>query len=216
MTIQDDLSHAFQLYEEKAFQASKVQYEQILEKELTIEMEIELRFGYGYPLSALGYVDEAVANYEKLGQLGEFTERLDLVTQSLHQIGMVYREAKQYKKALTFLTEEQKLIHNHFTNNPLFLAANLYEMGYTHFLDGNDEVAYSFLVDSLVEGEKAGDLIMLACSQRALGEFYQKQAKPKAALAYFEESIEMFKEAGDEIGAAEVVQMAEKLDMNGK
>lgn len=211
MAIQSDISHAFQQYEDKKFRESKVSFEKLLQDDMTLSNEIQLRFVYGYPLSALGLVDKAVDNYEKLGELGKQSKNLEIVVQALHQIGMVYREAEQYNKAISYFEKEQKMIHKHFIDNHLFLAANLYEMGYTLLLDGHVEVAYSFLVDSLTESEKSKDLIMKACAERGLGEFYVKQDKPVAAQAYFKASILSFKEAGDEIGATEVVELLEKL-----
>ena len=190
---------------------SKASFEKLLQEDMIISNEIQLRFVYGYPLSALGLVDKAVDNYEKLGELGKKSKNLEIVVQALHQIGMVYREAEQYNKAISYFEKEQNMIHKHFIDNHLFLAANLYEIGYTLLLDGHVEVAYSFLVDSLTESEKSKDLIMKACAERGLGEFYVKQDKPVAAQAYFEASILSFKEAGDEIGAIEVVELLEKL-----
>ena len=211
MAIQSDISHAFQQYEEQKFCESKASFEKLLQNEMPILNEIQLRFVYGYPLSALGLVDEAVDNYERLGELGKQSKNLKIVVQALHQIGMVYREAEQYDKAISYFEKEQKMIHKRFIDNHLFLAANLYEMGYTPLLDGHVEVAYSFPVDSLTESEKSKDSIMKACAERALGEFYVKQDKPVVAQAYFEASILSFKEAGDEIGATEVVELLEKL-----
>lgn len=207
MTIQDEISRAFQLYEEKAFHDSKVSFEKILKGEMTTAYEIQLRLLYGYPLSALGLVDKAVDNYKKMGELGKNTFRLEIESQAFHQIGMVYREAGQYPEAIDYFVQEQEMIYQHFTKNHLFLAANLYELGYTNLLLENDDVAFSFLMDSLTEAKKSKDLVMEGCAERGLGEFYLKQNEPEAARAYFEESIQSFKEAEDEIGAAEVVEM---------
>lgn len=211
MAIQDEISRAFQLYEEKAYYDSKTIFEETLQSEMTNADEIQLRFGYGYPLSALGLVDEAVDNYIKLGMLGENTDNHEIVSQALHQIGMVYRESGQYQEAITYFLQEQKMIHTHFMENHLFIAANLYELGYTHLLDGNEDLAFTYLMESFIESQKAKDPIMQACVERGLGEFYVKQNNIEAAHDYYEASIQSFKEAEDEIGALEVVEMLNNI-----
>lgn len=211
MTIQDDISRAFQLYEEKSFHDSKAIFESALRSELTISDEIHLRFGYGYPLSALGLVDDAVDNYKDLGRLGKENGKLEIELQALHQIGMVYREANQYQEAIAYFNEEQKMIHQYFRKNYLFSAANLYELGYTHLLNGNEDLAFKYLRGCLTESYKSGDPIMQACAKRAMGEFYAKQNNLETARDYFKESIQTFNKADDEIGAAEVVELMDNL-----
>lgn len=211
MAIQDEISRAFQLYEEKAYYDSKTIFEETLQSEMTNADEIQLRFGYGYPLSALGLVDEAVDNYRKLGMLGENTNNHEIVSQAIHQIGMVYRESGQYQEAMTYFLQEQKMIQTHFMENHLFIAANLYELGYTHLLDGNEDLAFKYLRGCLTESYKSGDPIMQACAKRAMGEFYAKQNNLETARDYFKESIQTFNKADDEIGALEVVEMLNNI-----
>ena len=211
MAIQDEISRAFQLYEEKAYYDSKTIFEETLQSEMTNADEIQLRFGYGYPLSALGLVDEAVDNYRKLGMLGENTNNHEIVSQAIHQIGMVYRESGQYQEAMTYFLQEQKMIQTHFMENHLFIAANLYELGYTHLLDGNEDLGFKYLRGCLTESYKSGDPIMQACAKRAMGEFYAKQNNLETARDYFKESIQTFNKADDEIGALEVVEMLNNI-----
>lgn len=211
MTIQDESVLAFQLFEKKEYEASKNIYEKLLAEDLSAESEIQLRFGYGYVLSELGLVEEALANYKWMGELGAATSNLEIMSQSVHQIGMVYRQAERYEEALIYFEKEQKFIQQHFEKNLLFIAANLYELGYTHLLLSHNDHACSLLTESLHAAKEAEDPVMIACAQRGLGEYFINRQKPRAAHASLKQSVTYFQEAQDEIGVAEVEEMIKQL-----
>ena len=71
-----------------------------------------------------------------------------------------------------------------------------------------------FSNQSLEEAKQAEDSIMLACSQRGLGEYYFKQNNRDEAIRHLEESIQNFNAAEDFIGAYEVKQIIEAIDDN--
>lgn len=211
MNFKNELGLAFQLFEEKKLNESKKLYEKILENQLTLEEEIQLRYGYGYPLSELGLVEEAIQNYSELEKGGREIKNKEIISQAIHQIGMVYRQNKKYEKALDKFYEEKNFIKEHFEDNLLFIAANNYEIGYTHFLRNNYEEAYNFLKQSLKIANQTEDLIMIASSQRALGEYYSKQNNYSKSIEYFEESIRNFEKASDYLGVSEVKQIIDSL-----
>lgn len=66
----------------------------------------------------------------------------------------------------------------------------------------------------LEEAKQAEDSIMLACSQRGLEEYYNKQNNRDEAIGHLEESIQNFNAAEDFIGAYEVKQIIEAIDDN--
>lgn len=211
MTIQENTSLAFQLFEEQKLKESVKMYEKIFESVLTNEEEIKVRFGYGYPLSALGHETKAIENYSKLKELGEVTNNREVISQSLHQIGMVYRQSKHYQKALEKFNEEREMIETYFRNHNLFKAANDYELGYTNLLLKNYSEALKYLEKSLKESIKSKDSIMIACAYRGLGEYYSSQSNIDLAETYFNKSIHSFKDASDEIGIEEVKELKMSL-----
>lgn len=214
MTIQSELALAFQFFEEKQFIESKNLYEEILEKDLTLNETIQLRYAYGYPLSALGLVEEAIENYTALEIIGKEDSNNEIISQAIHQAGMVYRQNAYYECALKKFFEEKDFIEEHFNEKNLFKSANHYELGYAYLMKDDFEEAYHFFNQSLEEAKQAEDSIMLACSQRGLGEYYIKQNNRDEAIRHLEESIQNFNAAVDFIGAYEVKQIIEAIDDN--
>ena len=207
MTFQERLTIAFKLFEEQKLDESLTCYQELLSENLSIDEEINVRLGYGYPLSKSGLTEEAVENYLLLKNLGEETSNLDIVSQSLHQLGMVYRHANRYGKALKMFNKERDFIKLHFNTHSLYKAANYYEIGYMNLQIKNYKNAINFLSKSLEEAFKSGDSIMIACSQRGLGEYYANIEEIPVALDYFTESIHSFKNASDELGTLEVKKL---------
>jgi tetratricopeptide (TPR) repeat protein len=207
MTFQTKLAQAFNLFEDGKWNKSIEIYKRLLTRPLSTDDKIKLRFGYGYPLSAAGLVEEALTNYYDLKELGERTNRNDIVSQAIHQLGMVHRQAKQYEEALEKFHKEQNFIKKQFPNNSLFIAANTYELGYTNLLLNNDEEAYRYLKESLVLSEKTKDAIMIASAHRGLGEYYLSQTNHVLAKKHFNESIRYFNKDSDHKGKQEVEEL---------
>lgn len=126
----------------------------MLKPDLTIDEEIQLRDGYGYPLSEFGLIEEAIDNYSELEEIGRKLSNKELISQAIHQIGMVYRQNKQYEKVLDKFYEEKRFITEHFEHNLLFKAVTNYELGYTKLLKNYFEAAYDYLKTSLNEAVK--------------------------------------------------------------
>lgn len=211
MSIQEQLNRAFHLFEEKEFDASIKIYGELLQNGLSVKDEITLRYAYGYPLSEMGCVEEAIDNYSRLKELGEQENNLEIISQAIHQQGMVYRQAAQFEKALEHFLAEREMIHSHFKENKLFQSANNYELGYTHLLMGNYPEASNYLEKSLIEAKVSQDPMMIACAYRGLGEYHAGLLNKEKALNCFEESIRYFEIASDEIGAAEVEKLIKKI-----
>jgi tetratricopeptide (TPR) repeat protein len=152
----------FKLFEEKKFIESKELYEKILDSPLTVQEEIQLRYGYSCPLSELGFVEKALEKYFELEDLGKETSNKELISQSIHQRDMVYRQNKEYSKALKKFVEEKNFIQKRSSNNHLFMAANLYEIGYTNLLKNNVKEAYHYLTKRLTVAKEIDDFIMIA------------------------------------------------------
>lgn len=214
MSVDKKLSVAFKLFEEKNFTESKALYEKILENPLTIQEQIQLRYGYGYPLSELGFVEEAIENYFELEKIGREISNQEIISQAIHQRGMVYRQNKEYSKALKTFDVEKNFIQKTFPNNDLFIAANLYEIGYTNLLKNNLEEAYHHLTKSLKLAKQTNDFIMIASAQRGLGEFHSKQKQYDESIEYLKESLKNFEKVSDDIGASEIEKMIQSIIEN--
>lgn len=129
----------------------------------------------------------------------------------LHQLAMVYREKKAYQPALALIEQERELIDQYFPSDELKLAVNDYERAYLQLKLGNPTVALLLMEQSLAHAHQTDDVIAQACAYRGLGEIYQVLAENKQAQEYFAQAIQLFRQAGDELGADEVRAMV-KVD----
>ena len=212
MSFESNLSLAFRLFEEGKLIESKSLYDELLSKMSTQKEEIGLRYNYGYLLTELNQVDEAIGNYNKLLQIGKDTNNKEIISQATHQKGMVYRLSGQYEKALEVFSLEYNYINEYFSNRLLFQSANYYELGYTHLLLKEYDRAKYFLELSLSTAVKSGDKTMIACSYRGIGEYHQSQSEKEEARLYFEKSIKEFQSIPDDYGEKEVEELIRSLD----
>lgn len=212
MTFSDKLSLAFRLFEDGKLAESKSIYDELISESLTEKEEVALRYNYGYLLTELNQVDEAINNYDKLLEIGKDTNNKEIISQAIHQKGMVYRLSYQYEKALKEFLKEYAYINEHFLNRPLFYSANYYELGYTHLLLKEYDSANSFLKLSLEQALISKDTTMLACSYRGLGEYHQSQSEKEEARSYYEKSIKEFQSVPDDYGVEEVEELIRSLD----
>lgn len=211
MNFHDEIALAFHLFEENKLNEAIKLYNSILTNRLTIAEEIQVRYAYGYPLSQLGLVEEAIENYVSLEKIGRDYNDMTIVSQATHQLGMVYRQNGQYERALGKFHEERQLIEKYFREHLLFKAANYYELGYTNLLTDKFNEAYSYLNLSLDLALKTKDLIMIACTYRALGEYYSKQNNPEKSITHFNISIQNFEQVSDSQDVLEVKALIKNL-----
>lgn len=212
--FEDKLNAAFSLYEEGRLIESKEAFAKLFTEDISAEDEIDLRLYYGYPLSSLGLVEEAIDNYDKLQELGEELGLPDIICAAIHQQGMVYRENKDYKTALSIFDIEKTYIDANMPEDDLAKSMNNYELGYTNLLLDNLDLAKYYIEESLFLALDSDDLIAIACAYRALGEYYERKSDYASARVNFNFSIHYFDQADDEIGSAEVNEMIIQMDSN--
>lgn len=120
-----------------------------------------------------------------------------------HQLAMVYREMNDYQTALNYIDKEREIIEKSFPEDALKSSVNNYEQGYLRLKLGQIFEAMAYMQQSLDSALKTDDLIAQACAYRGLGEIYQNLDSSKSH-DYFSQAIQLFDNAGDEIGAEEV------------
>ena len=120
-----------------------------------------------------------------------------------HQLAMVYREMNNFQTALNYIEKEREIIEQVFPEDDLKSSVNDYEQGYLRLKLGQIFEAMAYMQQSLDSALKTDDLIAQACACRGLGEIYQNLDLSKS-LDYFSQAIQLFDDAGDEIGAEEV------------
>ena len=120
-----------------------------------------------------------------------------------HQLAMVYREMNDFQTALSYIEKEREVIEQDFSEDDLKSSVNDYEQGYLRLKLGQIFEAMAYMQQSLDSALKTDDLIAQACACRGLGEIYQNLDLSKS-LDYFSQAIQLFDDAGDEIGAEEV------------
>lgn len=127
---------------------------------------------------------------------------------ALHQLGYVERSEGNLEKALKTYLSERDLIS---TQDKIALGANLYELSFCNFLLDNEKAALAYF--SEYEGIKFDepDLIERACFFRLKGDLFANSFLELAQIAY-NESIKLFVEADDEIGAQEIRNKLKDLE----
>lgn len=120
-----------------------------------------------------------------------------------HQLAMVYREMNDFQTALSYIEKEREIIEQVFPEDDLKSSVNDYEQGYLRLKLGQFVEAMAYMQQSLDSALKTDDLIAQACAYRGLGEIYRKLDSSKS-YDYFSQAIQLFDNAGDEIGAEEV------------
>ena len=120
-----------------------------------------------------------------------------------HQLAMVYREMNDYQTALNYIEKEREIIEQVFPEDSLKTSVNDYEQGFLRFKLGQFVEAKTYMQQSLDSALKTDDLIAQACAYRGLGEIYQNLDSSKSHDC-FSHAIQLFDDAGDEIGAEEV------------
>lgn len=204
MTFQNQLKNAFQLFEKGNLKEAEHIYQELLHKELSAKQEIQIRFNFGYLLAEQEQLEKALKNYQRVLDLSQFLNDYELILQSHHQMGMVYRVSQQYDDAFAQFQKERSYIDKYFSDNSLFLASNEYEIGLVNLLSNKFEQAKLHLDTSLEHSLKSEDDIMKACAYRGLGDYYRGISKLSEAKEMYKESLQYFKIEGDTQGIAEV------------
>ncbi|HFI0077123.1 TPA: hypothetical protein ACGO3I_001003 [Streptococcus suis] len=188
------------------FEGKVVEAKQLLEKEYQVETCLDYA---GLNLFTYLYLEEksfetALLACQRYLQLSRDKKDIEQEHIGLHQLAMVYRSQGNFKKALELIEEEAALLATDFSEDKLKWSINEYEQGYLRLQLGELESAQHFMKRSLENALMTDDLIAQACAYRGLGEIYATNTATTLAEQAFEQSITVFEEAGDDIGANEV------------
>ncbi|HFI0115644.1 TPA: hypothetical protein ACGPB2_000875 [Streptococcus suis] len=188
------------------FEGKVVEAKQLLEKEYQVETCLDYA---GLNLFAYLYLEEksfetALLACQRYLQLSRDEKDIEQEHIGLHQLAMVYRSQGNFKKALELIEEEAALLATDFSEDKLKWSINEYEQGYLRLQLGELESAQHFMKRSLENALMTDDLIAQACAYRGLGEIYATNTATTLAEQAFEQSITVFEEVGDDIGANEV------------
>lgn len=212
MNFRSKLNNAFQRFEDGDLKEAERIYNDLFAEELSATLEIQVRFNYGYLLVEQNQFAKALKNYQRTLDLAYKLKDRTLISQSYHQIGMVYRVSGEYDNALFSFQKERYYIDKHFSDNLLFLAANEYEMGYINLLNNQFKRAKDNLDLSLRYALNSEDNVMIACSYRGQGDYYLTSSNIDKARKMYNKSIHFFKQENDQIGVKEVEEKINTLD----
>ncbi|GGE36385.1 hypothetical protein [Streptococcus himalayensis] len=126
---------------------------------------------------------------------------------ALHQQAMVAREMDRLEEALDLIAQEAEIIRQHFSDDALRLAVNAYEQGYLRLKLHQTSEGLVYMKKSLSWALETDDLIAQACAYRGLGELYQELGASEESHLSFEQSLSLFCQAGDHLGAEEIEKM---------
>lgn len=159
---------------------------------------------YGYVYTAKKEFRKALASYQTYldKAIKEADDREQQVAH--HQLGMVYREQKDYGAAMAELEKERAIIEQSFPEDDLVWAIHLYESGYVSYLMGDQQSAEEVMRRSLEHALKTDDPITQACAYRGLGEILSQ-------ADYLNQARHLFDLAGDEIGCQEIDDLLAQL-----
>lgn len=208
MVNKETIEAAFDLFDQGEIDES-IKAFKLIETEIQQDDPLYDQFllSYGYALSANDQMDEARNVYQTL--LSNAKNPSDTHV-AYHQLGMLERLDSEYDKALEYFEAERKIIDEHFKDEPMLHAVNLYEVGYSHMLLGKYDEATSLLEASLTYAKQSKDDMTIGCSYRALGELSAVHEEMDKAKTYFKEAKSHFK-AVDEYQGIEEIEMLESV-----
>lgn len=162
-------------------------------------------------INLMGYLNLEDKNYEtareiyikyiSLAQEKNDNENLHM---GFHQLAMVYREMGNYEQALDLIEEEKKTLTIHYPEDRLKMSINNYEQAHLRLNLGRYEKALKYGTLCLEQALQTEDKIAQACAYKIVGEVNLALNKMELAKVNIKKAIELFEDAGDDVGAEEV------------
>lgn len=118
----------------------------------------------------------------------------------LGNIGIVYYEQKDYKKALTYYLKALKI--NEELKNKHGIALNLGNIGLIHSEENNYAEALEYYFRALKINEELGKKTSIAIRLGNIGTVYKAQGQFNKALDYYHKALKIGEELGDKKGIA--------------
>ena len=122
-------------------------------------------------------------------------------------MGMVEREAENYKIAQSLFLKEQTLVRH---ESSLAKAANLYELALLEKLLGNQIKALELAHDCLNQSRQTTDFVMQGCAYRLLADSYSLFDESQAKENY-RKAKHAFRLAEDRVAMAEIEEKLQSL-----
>ena len=177
---------------------------------LTCEDDQLLSF-MGYMTLAEQDYKGAIQIYQRLLTVAKNQSSSELEHIAWHQLAMVYRESKQYERALILIEKERTIIDHYFADDSLKKAVNDYEQGYLRLKLGDAITAKKWMENSLQEALLTDDEVAKACSYRGLGEITLALKDKQQAKKYFQKAYEHFAKVDEKQGMKEVQNFLAQL-----
>lgn len=189
MINKNTFERAWANYEEGRNHESSALFEAALKSVKAGRERDSLLSAYCYPLTAMKCYAKARRIYA-----GLFRKYRD--HKYLHQIGMVEREAGNYRKALEIYKVERRMIDK---SAALPLAANLYELGKNNELLGRKALSAKYAKACVLMSMRCRDFVMKGCAFRLAGDV-EAHVDLGAALLSYAKAEKHFKQARDKAG----------------
>lgn len=165
----------------------------------------------GYVTLAEQDYEGAIQIYQRLLTVAKEQSANELEHIAWHQLAMVYRESKQYERALILIAKERTIIDHYFADDSLKKAVNDYEQGYLRLKLGDAITAKKWMENSLQEALLTDDEVAKACSYRGLGEITLALKDKQQAKKYFQKAYEHFAKVDEKQGMKEVQNFLAQL-----
>lgn len=198
------LTIAFQLFDEGKLEEAEQLYRKCLLELKHIDDEKTALHGLGFTLACKGDFEEAVYCYETLLTMAKkegnhFDEAI-----ALHQVGMVYRMAMNFERAVDFFLQEKELRENKLPDHHVGFSANAYELGFIALLEKRLDESEKYFDEAINYGEKADDQMCIGCALRGKGQYLEEIGNHNGAQKAYLLSMTAFEKAGDSRGVEEV------------
>lgn len=208
--MQTLLQKAFAAFDNSEFDRALILYQQALTDHTPDpDTQHHIRYMIAFTHAQAGQHDTARHIYQML------LNRTDHIVKQhrlLHQLAMVERLAENYNRARTYLSREQVILTALPDARPMAHAANLYEQGILHYLEGQHQQAKHTLRQALHIAKQSGDPVSRACALRGLGDAYAATDQTCAAQTYYQRSLNYFQQANNTQGADEIEARLRTLD----
>ena len=160
----------------------------------------------GQALAQSGQIELAVANFQKVIDTARALGQHEHARDGLIQLGMAYRRADAYEKAVVCLDEA--LVASRATDDERHVADTLYHLGTVAWSNGRNDLAITYHQQAVAICERLGlnDLVAVQAFH-GRGEAYFANAEPEAAIESFSRSLDHARRIDDKSYESENLMM---------
>ena len=160
----------------------------------------------GQALAQSGQIERAVADFQKVIDTARALGQHERARDGMIQLGMAYRRADAYEKAVVCLDEA--LTASHATGDERHVADTLYHLGTVAWSNGRNDLAIRYHQQAVAICERLGlnDLVAVQAFH-GRGEAYFANAEPAAAIQSFTRSLDLARGIDDKSYESENLMM---------